>query len=55
LHCGEGELIATINATPSQVIALAGVMLTFVFVFLDLDYFFPLLIGAVNRALELSI
>ncbi len=49
-----GELITTIGATPSQVIAIAGVILTVVFAFLDLGYFFPLLLGAVRRALALE-
>ena len=49
-----GEIIAAIGATPSQVIAVTGVILTAVFALLDLGYFLPLLIGAVRRALTLE-
>ncbi len=49
-----GELIAAISMIPSQLIAVAGVMLTVVLALLDLGYFLPLLLGAVGRSLELE-
>lgn len=49
-----GEVIAAIGATPSQVIAIAGLILTVVLALLDLGYFFPLLLGAVRRSLALE-
>lgn len=49
-----GEVIATIGFTPSQVIAVAGIILTALLALIDLGYFFPLLLGAVNRSLELE-
>jgi hypothetical protein len=49
-----GELIAAIGATSSQVIAITGLILTVVFAFIDIGYFFPLLLGAVRRALVLE-
>lgn len=49
-----GEVITTIGATPSQVVAIAGIILAAVFALLDIFYFFPLLLGAVRRALTLE-
>ncbi len=48
------EVITAIAATPSQVIAVAGVILTVLFAVIDLGYFFPLLLGAVGRGLALE-
>lgn len=49
-----GEAITAIDMTPSQVIAVSGLILTVVFALLDLGYFLPLLLGAVNRSLVLE-
>lgn len=49
-----GEIIAAIGATSSQVIAVAGLILTVLLALIDLGYFFPLLLGAVDRGLALE-
>lgn len=49
-----GDVIAAIGATPSQVIAVAGLILTVLLALIDLGYFFPLLLGAVDRCLALE-
>lgn len=48
------EIIKAIGLTPSQVIAVMGIVLTAFFALLDLGYFLPLLLGAVTRSQELE-
>jgi len=48
------EISTVIGAAPSQVVGSAGLILTVLFAFIDLFYFFPLLLGAVGRCLELE-
>lgn len=40
--------------SPVQLLACAGMALTFVLAAIDLGYFFPLLLGAVERSIELE-
>lgn len=42
------------NIAPSDLLAIAGIALTFVLAVIDLGYFFPLLLGAVARSTELE-
>ena len=48
------EIITAIGATPSQVIAVAGLIITILLATIDLGYFFPLLLGAVDRSIALE-
>lgn len=40
--------------SPNQLLAMAGITLTFVLAIIDLRYFFPLLLGAVSRSTALE-
>lgn len=44
------EFATVFSATPSRVIGLVGVGLTFLLALIDLLYFLPLLLGAVDRS-----
>jgi hypothetical protein len=48
------EILTAIGATPSQVIAVAGLIITILLATIDLGYFFPLLLGAVDRSIALE-